>query len=436
MSRIVKRITPVHRVESRIRLPGSKSITHRALLMAALSRGKSVIRNALKAEDTLLTSKALEQLGAQTIWDGETVTIISPRQRWTTPEAPILLKNSGTSIRLLLALAATGTGTFIFDGTSRLRERPVGPVLDALRKLGVTCHCLQNEGFPPVKVVSKGLQGGEVLIDARQSSQFLSALLLASPCAGSDLTISWLQPVASFPYVAITLSMLEKIGIHYQWLGSNRLVIPAPQSYPPLDYLVEGDCSSASYFWGAAAITGGEVTTHPVSPDSLQGDCRFLDILVEMGCSLAWEEHGVKIQGPPRLHPVDRDMNTMPDMVPTLAVLAAFAAGRTRISNVEHLRIKESDRLSVVASELRKFSIPVEELPDGLIIEGGKALPPKEAIEAHNDHRIAMAFAMAGLRLKDVTINGAEAVAKSFPGFWDVFEQLHPKRIDFCADPP
>lgn len=424
MNRNVKRITPVHQVKSCIRLPGSKSITHRALLIAALSRGKSILRNALKAEDTLLTARALELLGSQVIWNGVTVMIVPPEQHWITPDAPILLGNSGTSIRLLLALAATGTGTFIFDGSSRLRERPVGPVLDALRRLGVTCHCLQNDGFPPVRIVSKGLQGGEVLIDARQSSQFLSALLLASPCARSDVTIGWIEPVASFPYVAITLSMLEQAGIHYQWLGNNRLVIPAPQSYPPLDYLVEGDCSSASYFWGAAAITGGEVTTHPVSRDSLQGDCRFLDILAEMGCTLAWEEHSVKVKGPPHLLPVDRDMNTMPDMVPTLAVLAAFAAGRTRITNVAHLRMKESDRLSVVASELKKLSIPVEELPDGLIIEGGKALPPKEAIEAHDDHRIAMAFAMAGLRLKEVTINGADAVAKSFPGFWDVFEQL------------
>lgn len=425
MNRKIQSINPGRRMKCRIRLPGSKSITHRALVMASLAPGETTIRNALIAEDTQLTAQALEQLGVGISRDGETVRVVSPEKRWATSEAPIFLGNSGTSMRLLLALAAAGTGTFIFDGTPRLRERPVGPLLETLRQLGVSCRCLQEEGFPPVEVVSKGLRGGEVTVDARQSSQFLSALLLACPCAQSDVRLGWLEPVASYPYVAITLSMLHQAGIRYTPLESNRLLFPAPQTYTPMDYLVEGDCSSASYFWGAAAITGGEVFTYPVSSKSLQGDSRFLEVLEQMGCSLNWEEQGVCVRGPRRLQPVDRDMNAMPDMVPTLAVLSAFAEGKSKIRNVAHLRLKESDRLHVVASQLRKFHVPVEELPDGLVIEGGRVLPPVETIEAHDDHRIAMAFAMAGLCVGGVEIGGAEAVAKSFPGFWEFFDQLY-----------
>ncbi|NTW36427.1 MAG: DUF711 family protein, partial [Syntrophobacteraceae bacterium] len=241
----------------------------------------------------------------------------------------------------------------------------------------------------------------------------------------ATLTTSAPEPVASVPYVAITLAMLSRAGIEYDWDQPNRIRVPAPQVYPRLDTIVEGDCSSASYFWGAAALTGGDVFTHPVSKESLQGDCRFLEVLSEMGCEVRWERDGVRVQGPGALRSLNRDMNAMPDMVPTLAVLAAFAEGGSRIRNVAHLRVKESDRLSVVASELRKFSVPVEELPDGLVIQGGRVMPPTRPIEAHDDHRIAMAFAMAGLRTSGVEIWGAEAVSKSFPSFWELFETLY-----------
>ncbi len=425
MAETTRKIQQVSRVVQELRLPGSKSITHRALLLAALAEGESVIRNALVAEDTLLTSKALESLGVRITRDGETVRLVPPAARWAQPAGPILLGNSGTSMRLLLALAAVGSGRFLFDGSARLRERPIGPVVEALQNLGVLCRWTGHEGFPPVEISSSGLAGGEVWVDARQSSQFLSALLIASPCAKADVLVSWPEPVASFPYVAITLAMLSRAGIEYDWDQPNRIRVPAPQVYPRLNTIVEGDCSSASYFWGAAALTGGDVFTHPVSKESLQGDCRFLEVLSEMGCEVRWEEDGVRVQGPGALRSLNRDMNAMPDMVPTLAVLAAFAEGESRIRNVAHLRVKESDRLSVVASELRKFSVPVEELPDGLVIQGGRVMPPTRPIEAHDDHRIAMAFAMAGLRTSGVEIWGAEAVSKSFPSFWELFETLY-----------
>jgi len=392
--------------------------------MAALATAPSEIRNPLKAEDTLLTAAALEQLGAGIEWREDAVRVDPPRRRWREPDNPIFLGNSGTSTRLLIALVAAGTGRFVLDGTARLRQRPIGPGADALATLGAGVRWLGPAGFPPVEIAARGLSGGEVLVDATESSQFLSGILIAAPAARTDLHIKWSEPAASFPYVRITLGMMREAGIRFERTASNSILVPAPQAYEPRDMVVEGDCSSASYFWGAAALTGGEVFTRPLSPESLQGDRRFLDVLDIMGCGIGWEEDGVRVTGPDVLHPIDIDMNAMPDMVPTLAVLAAFAPGTSRIRNVAHLRIKESDRLRAVASGLGLLGIRVEELEDGLVIHGGHPSPPPEPISAFDDHRIAMAFALAGLRLAAVAIRGAESVAKSFPGFWDIFASL------------
>jgi 3-phosphoshikimate 1-carboxyvinyltransferase len=424
MNKTVRKLQPGFEIKARIRLPGSKSITHRALIMASLAAGKSQITNALAAEDTLLTADALRQLGVAVEWGEETTTVKPPEHRWAQPDRPLFLGNSGTSMRLLLSLAAAGAGKFVFDGSQRLRQRPVGPVLEALENLGATCRHLNEAGYPPVEMVSHGLSGGEILVDARQSSQFLSSLLIAAPCAREEVRISWLEPIASLPYVTLTLTMMEHAGISFQWTAANQITVPAPQLYLPVPYTVEGDCSSASYFWAAAALTGGEVYTYPLSPQSQQGDLHLLEVLQEMGCHISWETDGVRVSGPHRLQPVDRDMNAMPDMVPTVAVLAAFADGRSRIHNVSHLRVKESDRLHAVATELSKFAVPVEELADGLLLEGGRVFSPQGSIEVYDDHRIAMAFALTGLRIDGVEILGAEAVAKSFPSFWDLFERL------------
>ncbi|MGV8073854.1 MAG: 3-phosphoshikimate 1-carboxyvinyltransferase [Syntrophobacteraceae bacterium] len=424
MIKLINKIKQGKVINARIKLPGSKSITHRALLMAALAGGESRINNPLISDDTLLTAGALERLGVNVVRKEESILVTPPKSRWKQPDGPILLGNSGTSMRLLPALAATGSGRFVFDGTPRLRERPVGPVVDALGKIGVEYRYLGQSGYPPMEIVSKGLSGGDVLVDARQSSQFLSALLIASPCAKDEMRVGWLEPVASFPYVALTLSMMDEAGIEYSRLSTNKISIPAPQIYKPLNYTVEGDCSSASYFWAAAAMTGGEVYTYPVSQGSFQGDAFLLEILKEMGCRVLWEEDGVRVVGVARLNPVDLDMNKIPDMVPTMGVLAAFALGRTQIRNVAHLRVKESDRLHAVAKELEKFGVPVQELPDGLVIDGGRARTPECCIEVYDDHRIAMSFALMGLCVDGVMIEGAEAVAKSFPSFWEAFEKL------------
>ena len=300
-------------------------------MMASLARGESKITNALAADDTLLTAEALRQLGVAITWEEESVTVTPPEHRWAQPDEPLFLGNSGTSMRFLLSLAAAGEGRFVFAGAERLRERPVGPVLDALTSLGARCSYLEQPGYPPVEILSHGLSGGEIQVDARQSSQFVSSLLIAAPCARREVRIGWLEPIASLPYVNLTLAMMEQAGIRFRWAAANQIAIPAPQNYLPMSCAVEGDCSSASYFWAAAALTGGEVYTYPLSPQSHQGDLQLLEVLQEMGCSVSWEKEGVRVHGPDHLQPVDLDMNAMPDMVPTVAVLAAFAQGRSQI---------------------------------------------------------------------------------------------------------
>jgi 3-phosphoshikimate 1-carboxyvinyltransferase len=419
---MIKTIDPVGPVQADVRLPGSKSITHRALLLAALADGESRVANALRAEDTLLTAGALAQVGVTIVWEAGDLRVASPARRWHTPAGPILLGNSGTSMRLLLGVLAAGRGTFVLDGSPRLRERPIGPIVAALAGQGLQCRYLGNTGFPPVEIRAGGLEGGEILVDASQSSQFLSALLMAAPCAAQDVVVSWRGTAASLPYVHLTLAVMERFGVRHEWLAANRVLVPAPQSIHACEVAVEGDCSSASYFWAAAALTGGRVTTGPLAPDALQGDCAFLAILERMGCRVTWGETAVTVIGGPRLLPVDLDMNAMPDLVPTLAVLAAFGDGESRIRNVGHLRIKESDRLQVVALELARLGADVEEYADGLRIRGGGL--KGGAVQAHDDHRIAMAFALVGLRVPGVAIHGAEAVAKSFPQFWDLFDRL------------
>jgi 3-phosphoshikimate 1-carboxyvinyltransferase len=299
------------------------------------------------------------------------------------------------------------------------------PVIRAIESLGPRVEAPVKAGYLPVEITSEGIRGGEVTVDARESSQFLSALLLVAPSAAGDMRVCWTEPAASFPYVEITLAMMREAGIRFTREEGAAIAIPAPQRFPGRQSVVEGDFSSASYFWAAAAVTGGEVFTGPLFPESRQGDRGLLEVLERMGCRTEWTGDGVRVFGPEALEAIDVDMNRMPDMVPTLAVVAAFAKGTTRIRNVAHLRIKESDRLGVMAQELSKFGAPVRETPDGLVIEGGHMRSPEEAVFAHDDHRIAMTFAVAGLKVPGVSIEGAEAVSKSYPTFWEHLEALY-----------
>ena len=416
-----KEIVPVDPIDAIITLPGSKSFSHRALIVAGLAAGRSTLHNLLRADDTVYTAQALRQLGCEILWDGDLCQVDGVAGRLSVPDAAIYLGDSGTSMRFLSAVAALGQGRYVLTGSARLCQRPIQDLLDALARLGVAATSEPHNGCPPVIVQARGLAGGPTQVSGAVSSQFLSALLLISPFAARDVEIQVAGELVSRPYVDITLKVMEDFGIAYYRQGYRYFTVPAGQRYQARDYEVEGDASSASYFLGAAAITGGRVALTNLKPQSCQGDIGFIKVLEQMGCRVEASPAGVVLQGGP-LRAIRIDMAHMPDLVPTLAVVAAFAQGETVITGVPHLRHKESDRLQAVAAELAKLGIAVQETHDGLIIQGGR--PHGAVIETYNDHRIAMSFALAGLKTPGVSIADPECVAKSFPAFWEYFASL------------
>jgi 3-phosphoshikimate 1-carboxyvinyltransferase len=404
-----------------IAVPGSKSYTHRIFIAAALSGGASTVVNALDSEDTRLTLKALVQIGAVAD-NNRTVTIRGFGGRPRPCNEPLYLGNSGTSIRLLTGIAALGTGRYRLTGTERMGQRPIADLLESLDQIGVPTHCEKTSGCPPLTIEGGRITGQSLTIRCSESSQYLSALLLMAPCTprGLDITVDG-DPVSK-PYIDMTVDILNRFGIAVTRDGYRRFTVAGDQSYQPGTYEVEPDCSQASYFWGAAAITGNAIKVKALNQSTRQGDIRLVRALEKMGCMVTWEPDGITVAGG-RLRGITVDMGDMPDMVPTLAVVAAFAQGDTVIRNVAHLRGKESDRLAAVAAELEKMGIATHSRADGLTITGGT--PRGAAIETYNDHRIAMSFAMAGLKTPGTAIRNPECVAKSFPGFWDVFETLY-----------
>jgi 3-phosphoshikimate 1-carboxyvinyltransferase len=417
---MVQEIKPCNQVQAVLTLPGSKSYTHRALMAAALAGGESVLTNALKAEDTELTAQALAQLGAGIEWQDTTVRVQGRHGRWWPAALPIYLGNSGTSMRFLTALVALGEGEYLLTGTERLCQRPLGELLEALSQVGVEAVSEKGDGCPPVRVTG-GIVGGRAKLSGGTSSQYLSALLFIGPLAPKGLSIEVTGELVSRPYVDLTLEVLGEFGITYYREGYRFFQLPGGQSYLPQAYEIEADASSASYFWAAAALTGGRVTVTNLSLESSQGDAAFPRVLARLGCTVSETPGGLTLQGGP-LQAVTVDMATMPDLVPTLAVLAAFATGDTVITGVAHLRHKESDRLAAVATELAKMGVTARETEDGLVIRGGE--PHGAMIHTYNDHRIAMSFAVAGLKAEGISITDPDCVAKSFPEFWEFFHRL------------
>jgi 3-phosphoshikimate 1-carboxyvinyltransferase len=418
-------IKPVSTVDATVTVPGSKSLTQRALIAAALGEGRSKLIGPLASEDTSYTSKALEQMGI-TVERGEDVWTVSGNGgKLATPENEIFLGNNGTATRFLTSVVALGNGSFQIDGEERMRERPIDPLMEALQGWGVDIVSINNTGCPPLKVESKGLTGGATILPEGKSSQYLSSLLLVAPYAAKASTLSVKGDVFSKPYVAMTLSVMADFGIDVD-CNEEFTEFTIPQGrYRAMDYRIEGDASNASYFWAAAAVTGGRVTVANVPVPSLQGDSALVPLLARMGCNITRDGGGITVQGCERLEGITVDMSDMPDVVPTLAVVAAFAHGKTEINNIEHLRIKECDRLTATLTELAKMGVKVEEGQDYMIIhgDGGESLQGA-AIETYNDHRMAMSFAVAGLRVPGVQITGESCVAKSFPDFWERFGLL------------
>ncbi len=415
----MKPIKPIKHVDGTVHVPGSKSFTQRALIAASLAGGGfSIITGALISEDTEHLMAALTAVGAAVQRKGSDITVRGTGGKPTAPAEPIYMGNNGTGLRLLTGTVSVGQGTFVIDGNERMRQRPIQPLVDALRQLGVEASCVKANGCPPVKVLANGLPGGQATLAGGLSSQYLSSLLLAAPCAGKDVRIRVAGPVPSWPYVNMTLRVMAHFGIHVVEDTDGSFFIRTPQVYRPTEYLVEGDVSSATYFMAAAAVCGGTVNIANVNPDSCQGDMRFADILKTFGCAVADSGRGLTVTGPLSNHEaISFELQDTPDMVPALAVVCAFRKGPTVLRNIGHLRVKESDRITALTNELRKIGAKVEERPDEMAVQG--IASRGAAIECYRDHRIAMSFAVAGLALEGVLIMDPDCVRKSFPGFWD-----------------
>lgn len=415
-------IRPLPHCDVVVTIHGSKSYTHRALIISALARGESVLIDPLRSEDTEHTAESLEKFGVSIFWEGNSLRVLGKGGRLNEEDEKIYVENSGTSIRFLTALAALRKGRTLLDGNERMRQRPIAGLLSGLEALGVRAYSKKGNGFPPVVVESFGLKGGRAEIRGEESSQFLSALLIVAPYASEDVHLEVTGNLVSWPYVDITLDVMTAFGVDVENKGNRSFFIRAGQHYLPQKYRIEGDASNASYFFSVAAVTGGKVRVENFNPASIQGDTAFLEILERMGCEVTRGDGWAEVKGK-ELRGIEINMREMPDIVPTLAVTAAFAQGKTLMKNIGHLRLKESDRIKVLVTELRKMGIRVEEGEDWLKIEGGKAHGAE--IESHNDHRIAMSFAIAGLNVPGVKIKEEGCVDKSFPGFWKAFRSLY-----------
>ena len=408
--------------EVSIQVPGSKSYTHRALIAAALSDGTCRLTGCLESRDTLLTRQALVQLGVAIEENDQTLSVQGTSGLLSPCRSPIYLENSGTSMRLLTAVATLVGGETVLRGSRRMHQRPIGDLIDGLNTIGASVGAESDGRFPPVRVGNRRPEGGAVLLDCSVSSQFLSAMLLIGPYTRRGVDISITGGPVSRPYIDMTVGIMERFGVPVQREGYRRFHVPGGRVYQAGEHAVEPDASQAGYFWAAGALTGKRVTVVGVTERSLQGDAQFPAVLEQMGCKVERTPNGTTVAGE-KLRGITVDMGDMPDLVPTLAVVAAFAEGETRITNVAHLRAKESDRLAAVGTELLKMGVDAAETQDGLRVQGGR--PRSSKIETYNDHRMAMSFALAGLKVPGVVIENEGCVEKSFPDFWEVFALLH-----------
>jgi 3-phosphoshikimate 1-carboxyvinyltransferase len=408
-----------------VRVPGSKSLTNRALVVAALAEGTTTLRGALDCEDTQVMIAALRSLGIAVEHDPAAAVAEIKGCSGVIParEASLYLANSGTSLRFLTAMLCTGVGKFHLDGSTRMRERPIADLLVALNRLGASARSDLGTGCPPVTIEATGIAGNDVFVKGDISSQFLSALLMALPYASESTMVEVQGILVSQPYIAMTMAVMEAFGVTVINRRYRRFDV-RPGRYRGCAYMIEPDASAASYYFALAAITGGSISVEGLGTSSVQGDLAFVDVLEHMGCKVDREPTRTTVTGGD-LHAVDVDMNAFSDTVMTLAVVALFAGGVSRIRNVAHIRHKETDRIAALATELRRLGARVDELPDGLVID---APPPGRLHEAriatYNDHRMAMSFALTGMRVPGVTIVDPGCVAKTYPGFWTDLDRL------------
>ncbi len=414
-------VQPVaHPLSGEVRPPGSKSLTNRALVIAALARGQTQLTNVLDSQDTRVMLESWKRLGIELEHDlvANTVRVSGCGGQIPAHSADLWLENSGTSIRFLTAACAIGEGRFRLDGNARMRERPIRDLVTALNSLGAGVQCATESGCPPVEIVANGLPGGSASVAGNISSQYLSALLMAAPCAKSPVALHVTGGLVSEPYIDMTIGLMEQFGAAVQRDGSLSI---SPTGYRATDYDVEPDASAASYFFAMAAITGGEITVLGLGKNSLQGDLHFVDALAAMGCDVTIGVDRTTVRGRP-LRGIDIDMNAISDTAQTLAAVAIFANGSTTIRNIAHVRHKETDRISAVVTELKRLGLNADEQQDGLTIHPGT--PQPATIETYDDHRMAMSFSLVGLRASGIRIANPGCTAKTYPRYFHDLERL------------
>ncbi len=409
-------------VSGAVRVPGSKSITNRALLIAGLADGRSRIDGALFSDDTQYLAESLRRLGVAVSEESadERFTVDGAGGHFPALRADLFTGNAGTATRFLVAAVCLGNGVYRIDGSERMRERPIRTLLDGLRQIGANIEDERGTGCPPVIVHAHGLEGGSVSMNGSVSSQYFSALMLAGPLTKHGLTIKVDGELVSRPFVALTAAVMRAFGAHAGVSSDYREIqVPGSQRYESRDYRVEPDATSASYFYAAAAITGGTVRVDGLSAESVQGDIEFVRVLERMGCRAVRTADAIELHGPASLRGIDVDMADISDTSLTLAAIAPFASSPVTIRGVAHSRAQETDRVAAMATELRKIGVTVDEHEDGWTIY--PARPTGGEIATYDDHRMAMSFAVLGLRVPGITILDPGCVKKTFPDFWDRF---------------
>jgi 3-phosphoshikimate 1-carboxyvinyltransferase len=415
--KVIPKTPPLH---ATVTAPPSKSYSVRALLLAAMSDGTTTVTNCLDADDTRYALEALRTLGFDVAGTFQREIFIGPRKSMSANEVPIFVGNAGTAMRFFTGWLAFTPGRFLLQGEERMHERPIGDLVEVLLQIGAEVEYAGAEGFPPVRIRGKKMRGGfDVTISAETSSQFVSALMIGGATLPDGITLRS-ATMASGPYIDITADILTTFGAQVTRDGNGIHVRAGRLALP--EYRVEGDYSSASYWFAAAAATRGTMRVRGLAVPTAQGDSGFLDILSQMGCTVSVGEDEIVVTGTATLRGGTFDCNATPDIVPTLAAIAPLASSPVEIVNVANLRVKESDRLATVTSELRRLGATVEERPDSLLIQPGWSDEPA-VIETHNDHRIAMAFAIAGLARGNVTIGKEQVVSKSYPRFWRTLDE-------------
>ena len=419
----MKTIKKLKNLDVETAAPPSKAHTLRALIIGSLAKGTTIINNPLLGEDQLNVINCLKKLGVKIEQTADKITVEGSGGKYKPIESELNVGESGVGMNFLSAAANLSDKPIVITGSKRLMERPIGEVINGMRQLGCKIDYLDKEGFPPVKIYGGGIRGGQAVIKGSKTSQYFSAITISSPYAQMSVTLNCIDEMTEKPYFDISLQMMSEFGVNVVNKNYKQIIIPSGKKYSGREITVEGDYSSASFFFLAAAICKSKVTISGLRTDTKQGDNAFLNLIEKMGCKVSQTKDKISVEGG-ELAAIEQDMSNIPDLMPPMAIAAAFAKGRSQLTNIGHLRLKECDRLAVMASELNKMGVSAECDENSLTIEGTRQAHGAK-IDPHNDHRIAMSFAAAGLAVGQQIIENENCVAKSFPDFWERFEVFY-----------